>query len=715
MSWTCINAFAARARLLHIIRHHMAFHTKSFLRVLLPTLVAYAIVGCGGGDGGVAPPPTVANVAVTGDQQQGAVGAKLSVPLTVRATSASGAPIAGVSVTWTVTSGNGSVLPASSTTSSDGVAQTEWTLGSGTGGQSVTAMVGAVTKTFTATAAVAPDCGATVDLQVGALCLAQPSRAVQFDVNGGASGGEFTAIAFYDGSSTRGGDSLRAPALSVSATASGVVTVTGPPSPTRIVTSLAGLGGIANNRTADFAFETRFRLKERRELEPLVRGRARLFGGLTLRTAFAPAAPLNAVVGEKISLNVNSSQPCSNAILRDMIVRTISTNAIILEDPTNPSGGFTQADYDKIGTDFDNLVYSLNVATFGAPTDIDNNGKVLILFTAEVNKLTPANSSTSFVAGFFYARDLFPKTGKTTPSGQQLGACAASNVAEMFYLLAPDPNSTFGNKWTVDQVKRITLSTTVHEMQHLINSARRLYINTGAVWPETVWMEEGLAHIAEELLFYRASGLAPRSNIDATVIRSSQEILDAFNFYGISNMGRLSSYLKTPENQSPYGEKPDFDDDPDDDLQTRGSIWEFLRYAADQRGSGDGDAWNRLVNNKLTGFENLRDVFGNALGETLRNWAAANYIDDAVGAAPTVFTHPSWNYRSVLAALTSNASRYPLKTTPLLDTPYNFPLVDGGASYLRFGVPVGGKSTVRITMAGGALPAGASVWLVRTK
>src|SRR5258705_3153746 len=133
-------------------------------------------------------------------------------------------------------------------------------------------------------------------------------------------------------------------------------------------------------------------------------------------------------VGDLFTVNV-STDACTNIQDRGARVVAIGTQAIVLADTLNPTGGFSAADYQRFAARFDTLVYPLDVGNFGAPADIDGNGKIVILFTGAVNELTPANSS-SYVGGFFYGRDLFP-----TSDSPQLPGCAGSNVGEMFYLL----------------------------------------------------------------------------------------------------------------------------------------------------------------------------------------------------------------------------------------------------------------------------------------
>jgi len=90
-------------------------------------------------------------------------------------------------------------------------------------------------------------------------------------------------------------------------------------------------------------------------------------------------------------------------------------------------------------------------------------------------------------------------------------------------------------------------------------------------------LDEGLAHIAEDINFWRASGRTPRSKLDATIF-SDPKGVTAYTTFVNNNLLRYRTYLQRPEIQSPIG----FDAF-DSDLQTRGAIWSFLRYTADHQ------------------------------------------------------------------------------------------------------------------------------------
>jgi hypothetical protein len=425
------------------------------------------------------------------------------------------------------------------------------------------------------------------------------------------------------------------------------------------------LDGLTPRQTLELSF----RAYERNVLQPRM---------AAARAAYRNRASYAAVpttVGAAVTLN-GSEGGCSNPNNRTGHVVAVSSRAIVVADDANPSGGFTSGEYSSIATTFDTLVDPLDRDAFGDPTDIDGNGHVILFYTRTVNELTPSGSE-GVVEGFFNPRDLFP-----TQSTATLQGCAGSNFGEMFYLLVPDPTGTInGNVRTKTAVTQSSIAVVAHEYQHLINAARRLYVNDAEDFEE-VWMNEGLSHIAEELLFYRTSGLSPRSNLDATAIRASQRRVDAFNQHQTGNFGRYIEFLKMPEKSSPYADN--------DSLSNRGAIWSFLRYAADRKATADGTIWKDLVNSRSVGMTNLTQVFGSDVMSWFRDWSISVYTDDKVTAA-SQYHQPSWNFRSILPAL--GISTYPLKVRPLSNgTALNSTLTGGGSVYATFGVAAGSNA-----------------------
>ena len=391
-------------------------------------------------------------------------------------------------------------------------------------------------------------------------------------------------------------------------------------------------------------------------------------------------------IGDVLTINVNADSVCSAPINRQAKVVALSEHAAVLADVNNPANGFTDSEYQQFADEFDRVAWPVVTTNFGTPSDVDENGRVLMLFTSAVNELTPRGADY-IVGGFFYGRDLFPRK-----ANDKAGACASSNERELFYLLAPDPSGSInGNARSKSYVANSTFGTLAHEFEHLVNASRRLYEN-GADDFEQTWLDEGLAHIAEELSFYQASGLSPRRNIaTTTAFFPGAQQREALDRYQAPNLGRLYEYYEDPDGNSPIQGTPS---QPDDDLATRGAAWQFLRYAADQKGGNERDIWFSLANSKTTGIANVTAVFGGDPLVIFQNWGVAIYTDDAVPGVAPVYTHPSWNFRQIL-------SPFPLEVINLASgVTRRIDLAATGNAYLRAGVAPGARAEVRTSGVG---------------
>lgn len=620
---------------------------------------------------------------VSGNGQVGLVGSALSLPLVVKVTNSAGAPVAGVGVQFAVTAGAATVSPTTSSTDANGQAQANVTLGSTAGNVTVIASVSGtnLSTSFVITAGVSTLTRACASSSpqtptVGGVIPGVPGTGIC--LGAGAGGADYALVAFYGNPAQSAVGQVNV--LAQNATALSTPDVT--PLMDVFAQKLQGLSIPTSNP------QERFDLKLRRiaqtQLASLVPGaRAAMRSG-----ANRSVIPSSLSLGQIITLNANGNDPCTNAINVGARVAAISNGAYILADTANPPGGFSDADYGSFGAIFDTLVSPVDVNAFGAPTDIDHNGKIVILFTKEVNKLTPRGSD-GVVGGFFFERDLFPTTANA-----EFDACPTSNVGEIYYSLVPDPNAVFSDKRTAADVQSLTPGTLAHEFQHLINAGRRLYVNTQSDFPEVVWLNEGLSHIAEELAFYKASGLAPRQNID---FNAAVNVSSIFTSYQGSNFGRYQEFLAAPAQTSPYADN--------DDLNTRGATWNMLRYLADHKGSSDGTTWFQLVNSNDTGQVNLSGVFGTNYLTQIRDWATSVFSDDVPGVTDARFLEQSWNMRSIFPHLASNSggalNKFPLTVVGLSDASPASLLVDaGGVAYLRFTVAAGGQASIDWTSAG---------------
>jgi hypothetical protein len=533
-----------------------------------------------------------------------------------------------------------------------------------------------------------------VDLAIGQVVTDASGQG--FCVHASGAGTEYAIVPFYN-------SGVPSATITVEVRGQGLTTLPIPSSD--LLNRLAQPGPRVNPLTPDHAFEARLRQRER---DAGIGRRPRAAQGVSPnRMSIAPNLATTTTVpaiGSLMNFNVNANDYCLNPDYRTGKVVAITNKAIVVADTANPAGGFTDSEYQSIGVTFDTLVDPVDRAAFGDPTDIDNNGHVIMFFTRAVNELTSAGSS-GVVLGYFYSRDLMPKVVSSTEK------CDGSNVAEMMYLLVPDTGGVVnGNKRTKAQVVTAANGTVAHEYQHMINAGRRYYVNgVGANWEER-WLDEGLAHTAEELNFWRASGLSPRQNLTASIY-ADPKALAAYSTFEANNHARYRTYLQRTELQAPIG----FDSF-DDDLQTRGAIWSFLRFAADHLPAGtENSFWFKLVNSTTSGVANLTNALGAAPYSLIRDWAISLYVDDNAPNVDPRFQQPSWNMRSVLTNGGTSLT-YPLTTRTLNNNSQQSVLLAGnGVSFLRFSVPDGQDALLTVTSGGQPLPSTVQLAVVRVR
>lgn len=446
----------------------------------------------------------------------------------------------------------------------------------------------------------------------------------------------------------------------------------------------------------DAAFEAGLRARERASLAGHVPS-ARAWYDKRARTAALSAV---ARVGDQVSVNVNAFEFCTDPTTRTARVAALTSGTMILEDTSNPPGGFTDDEYASIAATVDTLVVPVNTAAFGEPTDIDGNQRIAVLFTRAVNELTPPGSG-GIVLGFYYSRDLLPRSGV-------MGECPGSNAGEIFYVMVPDPEAVLGDARTKAYVQGIAISTIAHELQHLINASRRMYVTRTQEALEETWLSEGLSHIAEELVFYRASGLAPRQNIGGGQLAPGTHARDMHELFMRGNFGRYSLFLDGTHLSSPMAGN--------DQLATRGASWALLRYVADRAGAVDGDLWHRLVDGRNTGAANLDDALagtGMTATSALKDWSAAVAVDDIDAAIDPALTQPSWQFTTSMGLL--GYRTHPAAFALLDGQPLSFQVRAGGTVYFVFGVDAGRDALVQISSGGGVAQPGMRLTLVRTR
>jgi len=409
-------------------------------------------------------------------------------------------------------------------------------------------------------------------------------------------------------------------------------------------------------------------------------------------------------VGDVLQLNVATS--CDGAAdIRSGVVKAVSTRAIVVVDEGNPASDLTDADWQRFASEFDQHAYPAVVEAFGEPSDVDRTGRTTVFFTRAVNELSENRPDGSFVGGFFWPGDLFPKSTRIV-NGRNLSGCANSNEREIFYMLTADPQGqTPSPNFTGADIRRMTLATMAHEFQHLVNYTRRLFVHnaSGAGDFEDLWLNEALSHLVEERVFYRTSGTGPGENIDVARLQNST-VQAAFFAHQAQNFTRLARWLEAPGDTAtvPLNGRAT--------LGGRGSSWSFVRYAADRRG-GDRNAFLfSLVNTTRSGLDNVSESVGGDGLAWMRDWSVATYAADLVSTSPE-YLHPSWNFRDIYPAIRgANGQpvwgRYPLAVHDLSDNETRtFGVAGSGAAYVRVFAPADRTATVRIQVGGASPPA----------
>ncbi len=254
-------------------------------------------------------------------------------------------------------------------------------------------------------------------------------------------------------------------------------------------------------------------------------------------------------------------------------------HTLLYLDRTTDPGCVTDQEIVSLGQEFDQSVYHVDRDSYGVESDINADGKVAILMSPVINELTPGGQDW-YITGFFLPVDLLPS----------LVNPRCTNGMEIFYTIVPDPSGLYGYVISKEGALEAVAGVLGHEFLHMIMFNYRVLKYGGgssAFYMEELWLEEGLAHIAEYL-----------------------------NEHYANNIGRVNDYFADPGNASlVYG---------DDTIARRGASFLFLRYLGDRYGD---NIFRELVQSKKTGVENIENVTGERFIDLFADWTAALYLN----------------------------------------------------------------------------------------
>ncbi|MBN1498599.1 MAG: hypothetical protein JW982_00455 [Spirochaetes bacterium] len=140
----------------------------------------------------------------------------------------------------------------------------------------------------------------------------------------------------------------------------------------------------------------------------------------------------------------------------------------------------TEATAQSIADEFDSLIYGKVTSNFALPYDVDGDGHVAIFVYSGDN-----GSSGSYIAGYFYPRDMYNQSG--------------SNKMDVIYL-----NGSPGNHLPGSQNFYGTIA---HEFQHMCNFSWNVINehNGDSNYQMVTWADEGMAEASNALCYGFAS------------------------------------------------------------------------------------------------------------------------------------------------------------------------------------------------------------------
>jgi uncharacterized protein YjdB len=425
--------------------------------------------------------------------------------------------------------------------------------------------------------------------------------------------------------------------------------------------------------------------------------------------AAAPTVPATAKVGDVLTIrmpNRASTNSCTNTISLPVTVKAVGQHGIILEDNANPTGGFSATDYQTFSDRFDSQIYATDAAYFGDPTDFDNNSRVAIVITKEVNKVPNLLGEVLFA-------DLDPID------------CPNANSGEFFYGKAPDPNGTAGSKYLAADALNDAPIIIAHEFAHVIQIGRRSTYQAATAFQAT-WELEGQATFAEEVNGYTATGLTPGQNLGFAIGFNSPQtqpiswfvdgFVDLIVYYGF--LARDTHAVGAPEQCSWLGTQAQGNSGPCiPGREPYGVPWSFLRYLSDQYGGqfpgGETGLHRALIDNAFTGYATISSVIGQPIDVLLTRWAAMLYADDRIAGVDAKLTMPSWNLVSMENGIVPTGHLTPYDHQ---FAAFNRQVSIRGGSTAYFTVSGNGRSATGIRardQADGALPIFMRMWVVR--
>ena len=415
-------------------------------------------------------------------------------------------------------------------------------------------------------------------------------------------------------------------------------------------------------------------------------------------------------VGDTLTLYGERGATCASRGQVRAVVRLVGTSSIWLDDRDNPAGTFTDSELANLDAFYSANIKGVHDDYFGALSDVDGNGRFLVLMTKEANR--------SDVQGWVSWADLYPRE-----------RCARSNQAEIFYGMVPDPQGSVGDAVTKEDVLDYYPQLIAHEVTHLVQANAQVLGNAG--W-KNAWEDEGGASLAEQLVAHRLFGHGSGQELGWSAYTASQEgrnwywrawVADMAAFFGRDwrgdGTGRIS---RAPEECSWVGREREGNSGPCLGNAVYGVPSMVLRYAMDRWGEdypgGERALMRRSTVSSATGFASLVDVSPG------REWRpeqilADFYITLWLDLQPGRRTYgmSTWDLYDLFRRRPSNWQLQPYTSSSPSPRLTDRRVRAGSSLYFHW-TPTGALSPTSIKVAspgGGRLPDHISLWALRVR
>ena len=437
------------------------------------------------------------------------------------------------------------------------------------------------------------------------------------------------------------------------------------------------------------------------------RGIVQRLGRVDPATAARARATLSQSVSDTLTL-FGAGESCAARDQLRAVVRHVGDHTVWLDDVENPSGTFSDSELTGLDAFYGARVKGVHDDYFGGVSDVDGNGRVMIVMTKQVNQ---QDDPDSFLGGWSWFRDLYPSE-----------ACAASNQAEILFGRAPDPTGVFGHAWTKEQTLAYYPFLLTHEIAHLAQGAALVF--GGADF--TTWEMEGGATLSEQLVAYGLFGHGSGRNMGYEQWDEGREwyekwVLGLARFFGwdANDATATRRIPSAPEECSWIGGPEEGNDGPCTDPFR--AVYDVpsmvLRFAMDRWGDGypggEKALMRRLMQSPTRGLASLAEVSDWRVEQVLADFYMSLWIElngwDAFGMK-------TWDLDDIWSRFGPTYHLQPYESS-LAEFTGQWNVRAGSTSYLEWN-PGGsrGPTSIRVTSANGArVPDHISVWAFRVR